>query len=792
MKRAKWQIARGLAFIALSTLNVLLLSPPSFALDPSLDISQYAHNVWSFRSGFLNGAVYAIAQTPDGYLWFGTQSGVVRFDGARTVPLNLPPGQQLPSAAVGALLAARDGTLWIGTFDGLASWKTGRLTQYPELAHHSVIALLQDRDGTVWAGGFGSPTGKLCAIRGTGTTCYGDDGSLGAAVASLYQDADGSLWVGAATGLWRWYPGPPIRYLAEPISNQQALTQGDHGSGVVVASDNVRQIVGRRVMEYPLSGVPSPLTAAHLVRDRNGGLWIGTNAHGLVYSYEGKSSLFTHSDGLSTDQVITLFEDREGTIWVATPDGLDQFRESPVGSLSVKDGLSNATATSVLAARDGSVWIGTADGLNRWKNGQMTVYRRRSDPGLPDDQIESMFEDERGRMWVSGFHGVAVFERERFTAVPSVPMGFKHAIAGDTHGGLWFSLWLNSNDFGLAHLVDGKIIEQVPWRKLGGGPGSGLVPEPDGGVWTGLLSGGIAHFRAGQIRNLPLGGGGVGTRRVLELERDRHGTLWAATENGLSRIANGRVATLTIENGLPCNTVHWIIEDDLSSYWLYTRCGVLRIARTEMDAWAADPKRTIQATTLDTTDGVRPVAILKGFRPSVTKSSDGKIWFENGDTVSFIDPSHIPINTLPPPVYIEQITADGRTYEATRGLRLPPHVRNLGIDYTALSLVAPHKVHFRYKLEGQDADWREVVNKREVQYSNLPPGNYRFRVTATNNSGVWNEKGDCARFLHRPGLLPDELVPRPLRRHFPGTAVGGLPVPCPAAPAGVEAASGRD
>ena len=165
MKRAKSQRKPALALFTLSTLNTLVWSPPALALDPSLDISQYAHTAWTFRNGFLNGAVYAIAQTPDGYLWLGTQSGVVRFDGVRAVPLALPPGQQLPSTAVGALLAARDGTLWIGTLDGLASWKNGRLTAYPALAHQSVLALLEGRDGTVWAGGFGSPTGKLCAIR---------------------------------------------------------------------------------------------------------------------------------------------------------------------------------------------------------------------------------------------------------------------------------------------------------------------------------------------------------------------------------------------------------------------------------------------------------------------------------------------------------------------------------------------------------------------------------------------------------------------------------------------------
>jgi PAS domain S-box-containing protein len=740
-----------LALIALGTLTALVWSPLLLALGPSLDLRQYTHTAWPFREGFLNGTVSAFAQTPDGYLWLGTQSGVVRFDGVRAAPLALLPGQQLPSSAVSALLAGRDGTLWIGTLDGLASWKNGRLTHYRALAQYSVNALLQDRDGTVWAGAFGGPTGKLCAIRGENTACYGDDGKLGGGVASLYEDRDGSLWVGAVTGLWRWRPGPPTRYLATPIPSRLVFfAQGDHPSSVLVAINSIRQIVGQEVMNYPLHGVPSPLTASSLLRDRNGRLWIGTTAHGLVRAYQGKISLFTHSDGLSSDRVVALFEDREGTIWVATADGLDRFRESPVTSLSVKEGLSSATVTSVLAARDGSVWIGTVDGLNRWNDGQMKIYRTRSDPGLPDDAIDSLFEDERGRIWVSGFRGVAVFENGKFIAVPAVPAGSKHAIAGDNHGGLWLSLGLTSKGYGLVHLVEGRITEQVPWQTVGGGPGSGLVPDPDGGVWTGLISGGIAHFSGGQIRKLPLSNGAPGAPRVEELSRDRDGAMWAATEDGLSRITNGHVATLTAANGLPCNSVHWIIEDGLSSYWLYTRCGLLRIARTELDAWIADPKRMIKPTIFDSADGIRLVAIAKGTRPRATKSSDGKVWFVNGDTVSFVDPSHTGINTLPPPVHIEQITADGKTYDATRGLRLPPRVRNIVVDYTALSLVAPEKVHFRYRLEGQDPDWREVVNDRKVQYSNLAPSPYRFRVMACNNSGVWNETGDTLEFSIDP------------------------------------------
>ena len=242
------------------------------------------------------------------------------------------------------------------------------------------------------------------------------------------------------------------------------------GQASSLATDGLRQIAGTRVMDYPVPGLPSPVNSAELLRDRNGGLWIGTQVRGLVHSYEGRTSLFTRKDGLSGDEVKALFEDREGTIWVGTSAGLDRFRELPVTSLSVEQGLSSAIAKSVLAARDGSVWIGAPDGLNRWNHGHVTIYRMRSDPGLPCCGISSLYEDDRGRVWVSGYRGLAAFEKGKFTAVPSLPAGSYFAIAGDNHGGLWLSLWFTSHDDGLAHLVNGKIIEQVPGQKLGGGP----------------------------------------------------------------------------------------------------------------------------------------------------------------------------------------------------------------------------------------------------------------------------------------------------------------------------------
>jgi signal transduction histidine kinase len=192
---------------------------------------------------------------------------------------------------------------------------------------------------------------------------------------------------------------------------------------------------------------------------------------------------------------------------------------------------------------------------------------------------------------------------------------------------------------------------------------------------------------------------------------------------------------------LPCDAVHWSVEDDDQSIWMYMVCGLVRVASTELNAAVGDPTRRIQTTVFDTSDGVALRALPAVYRPQVAKTADGKLWFLPGDGVSVLDPRHLSMNSLPPPVHIEQVTADRKTYDAASGLRLPPLVRDLEIDYTALSFVAPEKNRFRVKLEGRDPDWLDVGNRRQAFYADLAPGTYRFQVTASNNSGVWNDAG---------------------------------------------------
>ena len=221
-------------------------------------------------------------------------------------------------------------------------------------------------------------------------------------------------------------------------------------------------------------------------------------------------------------------------------------------------------------------------------------------------------------------------------------------------------------------------------------------------------------------------------------------------------------------------------------------CGLVRIARSELDAWAADPKRTIQATVFDSSDGVRTSAqAVSGYTPHVAKSTDGKMWFLPGDGVSVIDPRHLPFNKLPPPVHIEQITADHKTYETVFEPAPAPAGSRSGDRLYRSQPGRAGEEPFRVKLEGHDPDWKDVGNERKAFYNDLPPRNYRFRVMASNNSGVWNEAGASFDFSIAPAYYQTALVPGVVRRRFSGVALGAVSVPAPSDRAGIQHAHGR-
>jgi signal transduction histidine kinase/ligand-binding sensor domain-containing protein len=760
-----------MAAFVVGALSPLLLCPSAHALDLSLDVSQYAHTAWNVREGFTQGYIRSIAQTPDGYIWLGTGFGLFRFDGARVEhwqpPLN---GEQLPSDYIECLRVARDGTFWIGTREGLASWRDGKLTRYPDLAGLLVSSILEDRNRTIWVGNYSlAPPGKLCTIDGTNVHCYGSDGALGKGVTGLYEDSHEVLWLVGSDGVWRWSPGPP-RFYHMPFGTFSVQDLGEAGDGTLLIplpGRLARFGGGKLEAQHPYPTPARNVAGVVLLRDRDGGVWIGTGGAGVVHLHQGRADVFSQADGLSGDLVSSLFEDREGNVWVATLGGFDRFRNYAVATYAEHEGLRTLPGWgSVVADRDGSIWMGSNDGLRMWNHGQVTIYSGANDHksqsstvwlpvryvtnrGLPDHGPVFVFADNAGRTLVSTPYAFGCMENGRFVPIRGVPGGLVSSVAQDRQG----NLWIANQDHGLLRLSKDGTVQQISWASIGHRDGAQplAADRSTGGLWLGFNEGGVAYFSDGRIKENYGRAEGLGGGRVSALHIDTDDTVWAATEGGLSRIKNGRVLTLTSKNGLPCDAIHWITQDENHAFWLHMTCGLVRIVRGELDAWAADSQRKVKTTVFDSSDGVSNAPIGFHAGSQVARSLDGKLWFQGfSGGPGLIDPQHLPSNKIAPPVHIEGITANGKTYDASTGIRVPPRIRDLKIDYTALSFVAPEKVQFRYQLEGQDRNWREVANDREARYSNLPPGDYVFRVTAANNSGVWNESGATLEFSVAP------------------------------------------
>jgi signal transduction histidine kinase/ligand-binding sensor domain-containing protein len=747
-------------------LGMLLVCPCALALNPALDISQYAHHAWRNSEGFAKGPINSIAQTADGYLWLGTDFGLLRFDGVRVVPWQAPADQPLPSNRITRLLVARDGTLWIGTLNGLASWKGGKLTRYAELADQTIGAILQDHEGAVWTTGIGLPAAKLCAIRDKTVRCYGEDGRFGVYVGALCEYR-GDLWVGALTGLWQWKPDHPQRYPLPGVMPQiQHLMEGDDGALWISMSGQLGRLVNGKIEPHPLPA-GQPIHLNKMLRDRDGGLWVGTR-QGLVHLHQGRTDSFAKTDGLSGDYISSLFEDREGNIWAGTPDGIDCFRNLAITTISEKQGVRGAVV-SVLAAGDGSVWLSTEGGLTRWHDGQVKIYHKRSaglryqdrrtegreivDAGLPDNTAGSLFQDARGRIWISTIRGVAYFEDGRFVTVDSVPTAVVAYFVEERQENLWIADQL----LGLFHLIGEQLIDHFSWTKLGHQDPARAVAfdRAQGGLWLGFYRGGVAYFKDGQVRASYGAPEGLGAGNVNDFRLDSGGALWAATEGGLSRVKDGRIATLTSKNGLPCDEAYWSVLDDAQSMWLNMPCGLVSITRSDWNAWVSNPGQTIKAVVFDISDGVKNRSAPGGFHPYVSKALDGRLWFVTTDGVGVIDPRHLSPNRIPPPVQIEEVIADRKSHwknltGSGSNPRLPPLVRTLQIDYTALSFAAPEKVRFRYRLDGYDSEWTDAGPRRQAFYNDLAPRSYRFRVMACNNNGVWNEAGAALDFSIAP------------------------------------------
>ena len=718
----------------------------AWAVNPDRLLSQYAHTAWRTADGAIVGSPITIAQTADGYLWIGTNLGLVRFDGVRFVQWNPPAGERLLDSRVFSLLGSQDGSLWIGTGYSVSRWKDGHLTNYPNLSGR-IEALLEDDNGDVWLARtqITDGMGPVCRIQSLQLQCFGTSDRVPFPnVLHLAKGGD-SIWLGGYSELCLWQPGSSRIYFPNRTGRPdefalfKAIATGADGSAWAAIDTpgkvlRLQHFVDGRWESQLFPGIPvrnSEVTA--LFVDRDNELWIGTIAQGFFRVYGGRIQHFDRSDSLSSNSVQCFYQDREGTIWVVTSSGIDNFRDLHVASYSMREGLAADGVMSALASHDGGLWIlENTEVVQKLQGSKLSTLLPRR--GVPGHHVSTFFEDHAGRLWFGLEDGLYVDDYGLFRPIvraDGMPLGIVFSITEDAGHDIWVRAGAH-----LDRIRDFKVREELSSPQIS--TAYILAATPDGGIILGFVDGELVKYRDGLVQSVASNETGNASQ-IRDLVVDSDGTVWGTTLNELFCLRGLKRENLTERNGLPCDGVFALVEDDSRAIWLYTKCGLVRITRSDLDNWWQDPDRAIHAEVLDEGDGVQPG--LTSLKPQATRTSDGRLWFANGRVLQMVGVDHLRTNPIPPPVEVETVTADRGSYAPREGLRLPPRTRDLEIAYTALSYAAPQKVRFRYKLVGHDAGWQEPGTRRQAFYTDLGPGQYQFRVIACNNDGVWNETG---------------------------------------------------
>jgi signal transduction histidine kinase/ligand-binding sensor domain-containing protein len=709
-------------------------------------------HVWQTDDGLPQNGVSAIVQTRDGYLWVGTYGGLARFDGVRFAVFddNNTPG--MFSSRVTSLFEDSKGVLWIGYETGeLVRHKNGvfQNVQIPAWNGRKILAIGEDRAGEVWALGV---DGALLRLR-DGQILRSQTGAE-SEIGSLITDRHGNTWV-------RW--NGKISLLKDghlspaPFAADYIYVQGmslSRGGDLWLADDGrVRQWQGSRWgRDLGMAAWGTEPTMSALVETRTGSWAAGIVNHGLCFMLPDCSLLYINrTNGLPSDWVRCLCEDREGNLWVGTGNGLVMLHAGMATTVNSPDRWQGRTILSVGKAQDDTLWIGTEGaGLYHMKQEDWTHFDTAQ--GISNLFVWTVSEDAQGHAWAGTWGGgLLVQNHDRFERVPAFGNNMTpvFALLQVTDG----STWVGAKT-GLAHWDQDKVEWFGTNKGLAYPDVRAIAQDRKGAIWFGMAGGGLGVIESGSLRQFRKASGLV-SDFVQCLRLDNDGSLWIGTAGGgLNRLKKGQFAVISASQGLPNNVICDIEDDEHGNFWFSSHGGIFCVSKNLLNACADGLTNSVQAIIYDKSDGLPTLECSGGSQPAGCMTTDGRMWFPTSEGLVAVETKERHLNQLPPPVIIEDLLVNGQSVVkgALDGavMRIPPGRNRLELRYTGLSLTAPEKVKFKFRLEGLESQWVDAGTIRMANYSYIPPGHYAFHVSACNNDGVWNEAGKTLAIIVLP------------------------------------------
>jgi len=714
---------------------------------------QYVIRKWEKDEGLPQNSINSILQSKDGYIWIGTQEGLVRFDGLNFTIFDKNNTKGIPSNHILSIVEDEKGILWIGTFGGgIFSFSNGIAKSYyhkENCPFKIVRSLFLGRDGVLWIGTEGEGLWTLKNGIFNYYKLLPEHREI--TIRAIYKDHQGNLWVGTENfGLFK-LKGNKIENITTknglPDNNVYCIFEDNEGNIWVGTGDGLARFFENEIRIFSKAEGLTDNFIQCIYQNKIGILWIGTNSGGLNYYVGGKFFSIGLKDGLSHNNIYSLYEDKEGNLWVGTNGGgLNQLKKGKVRMLRQKEGLKYELVWTILKARDGRIWIGTSAGLFYYKDGRIFDANLKN---LQGKNIWSLFYSKDESLWVGTYGNGLVKIKDNgsfyYTTKDGLPNNVISSIQEDKEGNLFIGTRGGLSIFKKGKFHNYSINDGLPSDAI-----YALYYDDSKKVlWIGTREG-LCKMEDQKFHCYKIGNEFL-RNMIISFYEDKEGALWIGTYgSGLIRFKDDKFTIFSKKDGFCDDAVFQILEDRFGNFWMSSNNGIFSISRRQLEDLAKGRLKKISCKSLGPSDGLISTECNGGSQPAGIINDDGKIWFPTIKGVAIVDPSNLSINKVIPPVIIEKLKVND-VFVDLKGERIfGPGSSKLEFQYTALSFTVPEKVLFKYKLEGFEDTWTEAGNRRIAYYTNIPPGKYVFKVIACNNDGIWNQKGASLSFELKP------------------------------------------